>query len=94
MNGIGMVGSQAAVKETQTHKEMSVLSGAISCLEEKIKVLSGMLTVIRDIKPVVPQQEKPKDACLVPLANDIRTQREKIDRLLEVLNTLISELEI
>lgn len=90
-----LAGNSPVVREGQTFEQLSRLVSVVDDLEQQMSSLEGRLSPVLRNEPETPEKNvaAPKE-CLVPLADAIRTQAERLYRVRSNLDDLRGRIEV
>lgn len=84
-----------AVRETQVSREVGLLNSEIERLEADVsRLLGGLAPVLRTPDPSAGEDQKMPAESLVPLADTLRSFRERIDHVRETAADAYQRLEL
>lgn len=79
---------------TQVESELSEIHKAIQKHEEIVAHLHSRLVKVLVHKPEAYDEEMPPKVLLVPLANEIRMAREKVEALTNTISEIIDDIQL
>jgi len=86
--------SEQVKRESQVDAELESMSRAISLLEEKQSTLYSLLSPVLRPESQTEKEDEKEPESLVKVANRVRTERARIQRVIAYVDSIIERLEI